>query len=66
LNTSLKNRDIGIVFTATQVDAQDVVVAVESFLLEIGDDEWAELSCLVLADPSRDIRLTTFSQVRAA
>jgi hypothetical protein len=39
------------------------LIAVESFLLEYGDDEWAELNCLVLTDPSRDIRITTFSQV---
>jgi hypothetical protein len=40
-----------------------VIISVESFLLEIGDNDWAELSCLILDDHSREIRLTTFSQV---
>ncbi len=39
-----------------------VLVAVEGFLLEVGEDSWVELSCLALSDPARKIQLTTYSQ----
>ena len=39
-----------------------VVMAVESFLLEVGEQTWVEMSCLVLSDPSNSIELTAYSQ----
>ena len=40
----------------------DVVVAVEGFLLETGEDEWSELCCLTLSDAVNGIDLTCYSQ----
>ncbi len=40
----------------------DAVVAVEGFLLEVGDDEWVEMSCLQLQDEARGVSLTCYSQ----
>lgn len=40
----------------------DVIVAVEGFILEVGDDCWVEQSCLLLSDPAKKIQLTCYSQ----
>lgn len=39
-----------------------VVVAIESFLLEVGDDSWVDIGCLILSDVSRGIHLTGYTQ----
>jgi len=39
-----------------------VLVSVEGFLLEVGEESWVELSCLVLSDAARKIQLTTYTQ----
>lgn len=39
-----------------------ILVAIENFLLEVGDDEWVDMGCLLLSDKSRDIRLCSYSQ----
>ena len=41
---------------------QDAVVSIEGFLLEVGEDSWVELSCLLLSDPARNVTLTCYSQ----
>lgn len=39
-----------------------VVVSIESFLLEVGDDSWVDIGCLILSDVSRAIHLTGYTQ----
>ncbi|KAF2884239.1 hypothetical protein ILUMI_21931 [Ignelater luminosus] len=39
------------------------VVAVENFLLEVGEDKWYDLGVLLLYDPARQITLQTFTQM---
>ena len=39
-----------------------VLVSVEGFLLEVAEESWVELSCLVLSDGARKIQLTTYTQ----
>ena len=39
-----------------------VLVSVEGFLLEVAEESWVELSCLVLSDAARKIQLTTYTQ----
>ena len=33
-----------------------------SFLLEVGDDTWVDIGCLILSDVSRGIHLTGYTQ----
>ncbi len=40
----------------------EVVVAIEGFLLEVGEESWVEQSCLLLSDAPRKIQLTCYSQ----
>ena len=44
------------------VEESDVVVAIEGFLLETGEDAWSELACLTLSDAKNKVELTTYSQ----
>jgi len=44
------------------IEDDAVVVAIESFLLEVGDDSWVDIGCLILSDVSRGIHLTNYSQ----
>ena len=44
------------------VEAQTVIVGVESFLYEVTEDLWLDLSCLLLTDPARKISLQAFTQ----
>lgn len=39
-----------------------VIVAVESFLLEVGEDDWVDMGCILLTDQSRQIKLTGYTQ----
>ena len=39
-----------------------VLIAVENFLLEIGDEEWVDQGCLVLSDQTRQISLCSYTQ----
>jgi len=39
-----------------------VLVAVDNFLLEVGDDEWVDQGCLILSDISRQIHLCCYTQ----
>ncbi|KAK4884677.1 hypothetical protein RN001_000948 [Aquatica leii] len=39
------------------------VVAIENFLLEVGEDTWYDLGVLLLKDPVRQITLQTFTQM---
>lgn len=39
------------------------VVAIENFLLEVGEDTWYDLGVLILKDPVRQITLQTFTQM---
>lgn len=48
-----------------QEDPTVVVVAVENFLLEVGDDDWVDVGCLVLDDEARKIHLTAYTQPTA-
>jgi len=47
---------------AGSVAPQAVLVGVESFLYEVTEELWLDLSCLVLSDPSRGITLQAYSQ----
>ena len=33
-----------------------------SFLLEVGDDSWVDIGCLILSDVARGIHLTGYTQ----
>ena len=44
------------------VEAQTVIVGVESFLYEVTEDLWLDLCCLLLTDPARKISLQAFTQ----
>ena len=48
--------------TKKTVPDDAVLVSVEGFLLEVADESWVELSCLVLSDAARKIQLTTYTQ----
>ena len=39
-----------------------VVVAVEGFLLEVNDEDWVEMSCLILNDDLNQINLVSYTQ----
>jgi hypothetical protein len=39
-----------------------VLLSIKGFLLEVGEDSWVELSCLVLSDPAKNIQLSTYTQ----
>lgn len=39
------------------------IVAVENFLLEIGENKWHDLAIIVLEDVKRNINLQTFTQM---
>ncbi|PSN42301.1 Protein PRRC1 [Blattella germanica] len=39
------------------------VVAVENFIVEVGEDKWYDLGVLLLKDPGREISLQTFTQL---
>jgi len=39
-----------------------VLVAVDNFVLEVGDDEWVDQGCLILSDISRQIHLCCYTQ----
>ena len=40
----------------------EALVGVEAMLLEVGDDDWVELSCLLLRDDARGVALTAYTQ----
>jgi len=44
------------------VEDDAVIVSIESFLLEVGDDSWVDIGCLILSDVSRGIHLTGYTQ----
>ena len=46
----------------SNVEAQTVIVGVESFLYEVTEDLWLDLCCLLLTDPARKISLQAFTQ----
>ncbi|XP_017776338.1 PREDICTED: protein PRRC1-like [Nicrophorus vespilloides] len=39
------------------------VVAIENFLLEVGEDKWYDLGVIILNDPIKEINLQTFTQM---
>ncbi|KAK9307283.1 hypothetical protein QLX08_002310 [Tetragonisca angustula] len=39
------------------------IIAVENFLLEVGEDKWYDLGVIVLNDPKRNVNLQTFTQM---
>ncbi|CAK9813832.1 Protein PRRC1 [Anthophora quadrimaculata] len=39
------------------------IVAVENFLLEVGEDKWYDLGVILLNDPKHDVNLQTFTQM---
>lgn len=39
-----------------------VLVAIENFLLEVGDDEWVDMGCIILSDSTRNIKLCSYTQ----
>lgn len=39
------------------------VIAVENFLLEVGEDKWYDLGVILLNDPKHDVNLQTFTQM---
>ncbi|GJQ80805.1 hypothetical protein Trydic_g9395 [Trypoxylus dichotomus] len=39
------------------------VVAIENFILEVGEDKWYDLGVLILSDPIKQINLQTFTQM---
>ncbi|KZC06578.1 PREDICTED: protein PRRC1-like isoform X2 [Dufourea novaeangliae] len=41
------------------------IVAVENFLLEVGEDKWYDLGVLLLHDPKRKVTIRTFTQMTA-
>ena len=44
-------------------EAGSVLIAVDNFLLEVGDDEWVDQGCLILSDMNRQIHLCSYTQV---
>ena len=40
-----------------------VLIAIDNFLLEVGDDEWVDQGCLILSDINRQIQLCSYTQV---
>lgn len=53
---------IASVYTTPQLQPLPVV-AVESFLVEMGGERWYDLAVLILSDPGRHIHLQTFTQM---
>jgi len=43
-------------------EAGSVLIAVENFLLEVGDEEWTDQGCIVLSDQTRQISLCAYTQ----
>ncbi|KOC64859.1 Protein PRRC1 [Habropoda laboriosa] len=44
--------------------AKDIpIIAVENFLLEVGEDKWYDLGVILLNDPKRNVNLQTFTQM---
>jgi len=39
-----------------------VLIAIDNFLLEVGDDEWVDQGCLILSDINRQIQLCSYTQ----
>ncbi|XP_034177448.2 protein PRRC1-A isoform X1 [Osmia lignaria lignaria] len=39
------------------------IIAVENFLLEVGEDKWYDLGVVLLNDPKRNVNLQTFTQM---
>lgn len=39
------------------------VIAIENFLLEIGEDKWYDLGVILLNDPKHNVNLQTFTQM---
>ncbi|XP_076667432.1 protein PRRC1-like isoform X1 [Andrena cerasifolii] len=39
------------------------IIAVENFLLEVGEDKWYDLGVILLNDPKRNVNLQTFTQM---
>lgn len=39
------------------------IIAVENFLLEVGEDKWYDLGIVLLNDPKRNVNLQTFTQM---
>ncbi|KAJ9573833.1 hypothetical protein L9F63_008785, partial [Diploptera punctata] len=39
------------------------IIAVENFIVEVGEDRWYDLGVLLLKDPGREINLQTFTQL---
>lgn len=39
------------------------IIAIENFLLEIGEDKWYDLGVILLNDPKNNVNLQTFTQM---
>lgn len=39
-----------------------VLIAIDNFLLEVGDEDWVDQGCLLLSDKTREINLCAYTQ----
>lgn len=44
------------------IEAGSVIVSVESFLYEVNEELWIDMSCLIVSDPAKNINIQCFSQ----
>lgn len=54
---------ISAVRSIPNIPPEQTVLAVENFLVEIGENKWFDVGVLVLSDPARGITLETFTQL---
>ncbi|KAE8746315.1 hypothetical protein FOCC_FOCC006987 [Frankliniella occidentalis] len=54
---------ISAVRSAHNIPPEQTVLAVENFLVEIGENKWFDVGVLILSDPAREITLETFTQL---
>lgn len=45
-----------------QIDEKQVVVSIESFIVELLPDKWFDIGCVILSDPNNNISLEVFTQ----
>ncbi|KAK3933355.1 Protein PRRC1 [Frankliniella fusca] len=54
---------LSAVRSAQNIPPEQTVLAVENFLVEIGENKWFDVGVLILSDPARGITLETFTQL---
>ncbi|KAJ1524424.1 hypothetical protein ONE63_010922 [Megalurothrips usitatus] len=54
---------ISAVRSSNNIPPEQSVLAVENFLVEVGENKWFDVGVLILSDPARGITLETFTQL---